>query len=96
VDAIRAKSMRQTAKIIAMADERGWCVNTPRDPARRGGTVSLDIPQAKEHCGVLLSRDVLVDYRPNCGIRMAPHFYTADSEIDYAFRVLDEITAGAR
>ena len=27
-------------------------------------------------------REVLVDYRPNAGIRIAPHFYTSDDELD--------------
>ena len=44
VERIREKSMRQTAKLMALADERGWRVNTPRDPARRGGTVSIEMP----------------------------------------------------
>ena len=34
IENIRAKSVRQTALLIEMADQRGWRVNTPRDPAR--------------------------------------------------------------
>jgi kynureninase len=34
-----------------------------------------------------------VDYRPGAGIRMSPHFYTADEELDRAFEVIDEIRA---
>jgi kynureninase len=93
VKAIRAKSKRQVAKLIAMADERGWRVNTPRDPERRGGTVSLDIPNAQQLCTELLRRDVLVDSRPKCGLRMAPHFYTTDEEIEYAVSMVEELSA---
>jgi kynureninase len=46
VENIREKSKRQTALLIAMADRRGWRLNTPRDPERRGGTVSIDMPNA--------------------------------------------------
>jgi kynureninase len=46
VESIREKSKRQTALLIAMADRHGWRVNTPRDPERRGGTVSIDMPNA--------------------------------------------------
>lgn len=35
--------------------------------------------------------DVVVDYRPGVGIRMSPHFYTEDAELDAAFAAIDEI-----
>ncbi len=91
VNMIRAKSKRQVARLIAMADERGWRVNTPRDPERRGGTVSLDLPDAYNLCGELLRRDVIVDYRPKAGIRVAPHFYNTDEDLDIAITTIDEL-----
>ena len=33
------------------------------------------------------------DYRPGAGIRMAPHFYNTEAEIDHAMQVLDEVVA---
>jgi kynureninase len=94
VENIRAKSKRQVAKIIAMARQRGWRINTPEDPERRGGTVSLDLPNGKEVCAALIARDILVDHRPNAGVRMAPHFYTTDEEIDRAIAAIDSIVTG--
>ena len=94
VERIRRKSQQQTTKLIAMAEQRGWRVNTPRDPARRGGTVSIDMPNAPEVCQQLLKRDILVDYRPKAGVRMAPHFYTTDEEIERAIAAVEEILAG--
>jgi kynureninase len=44
IGAIRDKSVRQTASLIASADERGWRVNAPRDAARRGGTSNATVP----------------------------------------------------
>src|ERR1051326_3634139 len=88
---IREKSERLTAKIITLADQRGWKVSAPRNPAERGGTVAVDMPNSKEVCAELLKRDVLVDWRPGAGVRMSPHFYTKDEEIDTAFAVCDEI-----
>ena len=90
LDAIRAKSMRQTARLVALADERGYPVRAPRDPARRGGTVAFDVPHGYEVSQYLLSRDVLVDFRPNAGIRVAPHFYTSDDELDAAVAMMAE------
>ncbi len=94
VERIREKSQHQTTRLMQMAEQRGWRVNTPRDPARRGGTVSIDMPNAPEVCKELLKRDILVDYRPRAGVRMAPHFYTADEEIDRAIAAVEEILAG--
>lgn len=84
IDAIRAKSVRQTTRLIELADSHGYPVRAPRDPARRGGTVAFDVPQAYEVAQYLLARGIFVDYRPNAGIRVAPHFYTRDDELEVA------------
>jgi kynureninase len=91
VERIRQKSKRQTAKLIELADQHGWRVNTPRDPEQRGGTVSIDMPDSQEVSRELLRRDILVDWRPKAGIRMSPHFYNTDEEIDTAIRAVEEI-----
>lgn len=91
VERIRAKSKRQTAKLIALADSHGWRVNTPRNADERGGTVSIDMPDAPEVCRELLKRDILVDYRPKAGVRFSPHFYNTDDEIDTSINAVEEI-----
>ena len=91
IDRIREKSKRQTARLIELADQRGWRVNTPRDPEQRGGTVSIDMPDAHDVCRELLQRDILVDYRPQAGVRFSPHFYTKDEELNSAIAAVDEI-----
>jgi kynureninase len=96
IDAIREKSKRQTARLIELADAREWRVNTPRHPEQRGGTVSIDMPNAKEVCAELLKRDVVVDWRPKAGVRMSPHFYTKDEELDSALATMDDILAAMR
>jgi kynureninase len=82
VPAIREKSMRQTERLISLAEEAGFRVNSPRDPKQRGGTVVIDVPNGYEITQELGRRDYLVDYRPGAGIRVAPHFYTKDEELD--------------
>jgi kynureninase len=94
IEAIRAKSVRQTARLVALAEARGYRVTAPRDPARRGGTVAFDVPHAYEVSQWLLARDIVVDYRPGAGIRIAPHFYTSDEEIERAVEGVDEALAG--
>ena len=93
VERVRAKSARQTAMLIAMADARGYAVRAPRDDARRGGTVAFDVPHGYEVAQALLAREILVDYRPDAGIRVAPHFYTRDDELEAAVGAIDDILA---
>jgi kynureninase len=82
VERIRAKSVRQTARLIELAQEAGFAVRTPLKAEERGGTVVVDVPRGYEVTQELSRRDFLVDYRPGAGIRIAPHFYTKDEELD--------------
>ncbi len=93
VHAIREKSMRQTALIINLADEMGYEVVSPRDPAARAGTVTVNPPHAYEVSNELLARDIKIDFRPQAGIRIAPHFYNSDDEIRAAMLAIGEILA---
>lgn len=90
-EAIRAKSLQQTSRLLALTDARGLSTATPRDPERRGGTAAVDFPNAREVACELNARDVVCDYRPGVGIRLSPHFYTEDRELDLAFDAIDEI-----
>jgi kynureninase len=93
IDAIRSKSLRQTTQLIALADARGYPVTAPRDTDRRGGTVAFNVPHAAEVSQELLARDVVIDYRPGAGIRVAPHFYTSDEELTRLVNEVDDILA---
>jgi kynureninase len=93
IERIRYKSIRQTAWLIDAADARGWRVSAPREAALRGGTVAFDVPHAAAVARALLARDVVIDYRPGAGIRVAPHFYTTDTELATCVAAIDEILA---
>jgi kynureninase len=95
VSAIRAKSMRQTQKLITLAQQAGMVVHSPLDPASRGGTVILNIPNGREVAAELGRRQILVDFRPGAGIRIAPHFYTSDDEIEHTIHELQAIMQGS-
>jgi kynureninase len=66
-------------------------VNSPADPQQRGGTITLDVPNGSDVTQELLRRDYLVDYRPGAGIRIAPHFYTRDEELELVIREIQSI-----
>ncbi|MGE0823860.1 MAG: aminotransferase class V-fold PLP-dependent enzyme [Candidatus Binatia bacterium] len=93
VERIRSKSVRQTAHLIELADEAGWPVNCPRNVTQRGGTVVVDVPHAAAVVQELARRDILVDFRPGAGIRIAPHFYTKDEELDITVDAIKNILA---
>jgi kynureninase len=88
VPRIRAKSLRLSRRLIALADKANIRVVSPRDDAKRGGTVVLDVPNGQSITHQLAADNILVDYRPGAGIRVAPHFYTTDEEVD---RTVDAI-----
>jgi kynureninase len=91
VDAIRAKSLTLTRRLIDHARRSGFRINTPDADAERGGAVIIDVPGGAAIAEELIRRGVIVDHRPGAGIRMAPHFYNTSEEIDDAMSVLDDI-----
>ena len=60
---------------------------------RRAGTVTVNPPHAYEVSNELLTRDIKIDFRPQAGIRIAPHFYNSDDEIRAAMLAIGEILA---
>jgi kynureninase len=95
VPAIREKSLRLTRRIIDHAARAGYRLNTPTDDRERGGAVIVDVPNAEAVAAQLLNRNVIIDYRPGAGIRIAPHFYNTEAEVDSAMDTIDELVAGS-
>jgi kynureninase len=93
VDDIRAKSQRQTVLIIELADTAGYEVNTPRQAADRAGTVTVRPEHPYEVSRELIARNIVVDYRENAGVRIAPHFYNSDDEIYQTMNAIADILA---
>jgi kynureninase len=93
VEKIREKSTVQTQRLIELAEAAGFQVTSPRDPARRGGTITVAVEHAPAVTRELIRREVIVDYRPGAGVRISPHFYTKDEELDLVIgemrRILD-------
>jgi kynureninase len=91
IESIREKSIRQTTRLLRLAWEAGFRVNSPEDANQRGGTVVIDVPHGQQVTQELVRRDFLVDYRPGAGIRVAPHFYTKDEELDLTVNEIKKI-----
>ncbi len=84
VAAIRAKSKRQVQLLFDLAREAGLTPHSPENPDERGGMAILEVPHGEAVTRELLRREIIVDHRPGAGIRLSPHFYTADDEIRHA------------
>jgi kynureninase len=93
VDRIRANSLQQTQRLIDGADARGFDVRSPREPERRGGTVTVHVPDFEAVHKELSERQILCDFRPDAGIRLGPHYFTSDEELDFALDQIAEIVA---
>lgn len=91
VEAIRRKSMRQTSMLIDLAEEAGFRVTSPKDPSQRGGTITVWHEEAAAITKELLRREFIVDFRPGAGVRVSPHFYTADDELALVINEMKEI-----
>ena len=82
VQNIRKKSTRQTERLIELAKEAGFVVTSPQDMASRGGTITIAHDDAAAITKELIHREFIVDYRPGAGVRISPHFYTSDEELE--------------
>ncbi len=98
IERVRAKSLELTGYLMFLIDELlaeppyGFAVGTPRKPARRGGHVALEHPDAIRICKALKARGVIPDFRfPNV-IRLAPiALYTGYMELWQTAQILREI-----
>ncbi|HWG55546.1 MAG TPA: aminotransferase class V-fold PLP-dependent enzyme, partial [Gaiellaceae bacterium] len=88
---IRENSLRQTQLLIDLADGYGFEVRSPRDPYRRGGTVTIHVPDFAAVHKELGGREIVCDFRPGAGIRLGPHFFNSDDELRYAVDQIAEI-----
>ena len=89
---IRAKSRRLVDLILNEARAAGLRVTCPADPERRGGTVAIAVDDGERVCAELIRREIIVDYRPQAGIRVAPHFYSTEDECRAVVDAIREIT----
>lgn len=94
VDAIRRRSLLLTRRLMDGARAAGFRVNTPDGDHERGGSVIIDVPDGAAVADELIRRGIIIDHRPGAGIRVAPHFYNTEDEIDVALATLRDIVAG--
>jgi kynureninase len=96
IEPIRAKSLRQTQLLIELADAAGFEIGSPREPERRGGTVTVRTPEFEAVHRELAARQILCDFRPAAGLRLGPHYYNMDDEVRHAVdQIVEIVESGA-
>jgi kynureninase len=91
VDRIRENSIRQTQLLIDLLDEAGFEIGSPRDPTRRGGTITVRTPEFEAVHKELAERQILCDFRPDAGLRLGAHYYNTDDELRFTVAQIAEI-----
>jgi len=92
VERIRARSLEQTTLLIRLLEEAGLEIVSPREPAERGGTVVVRVPDPDGVCAELAARGTICDSRPEVGLRLGPHFFNTDDELHRAVDQIAELT----
>jgi kynureninase len=94
VPRIREHNLALTRRLYEGVRALGLPTLTPEDPARRGGTVCVNPEDAQAISRELLARDFLIDYRPDAGIRISPHFYNTAEECDATLAEIAALSPG--
>ncbi|HEX7253049.1 MAG TPA: aminotransferase class V-fold PLP-dependent enzyme [Thermoanaerobaculia bacterium] len=92
LEGIAEESRRRTQRIVDASLERGWSLKSPAASEDRGGSVMIGVPDPERLESELARRGVLVDWRPGV-LRISPHFFNTDEEVERALEVLSELLA---
>ncbi len=93
LELIAAESRRRTAWMVEYAQAQGWRLNSPPAAAERGGSVMIGVADPPATVARLAERRVFVDWRPGVGLRMSPHFFNTDGEVQEAMEILKAVTS---
>lgn len=88
---VRARSQQLTTCLVSEAQRHGFGLKSPLEASRRGGHVALDVPDGYAVCQALSEREIVVDFRPDAGLRIAPHFYNTEEEVRAALQAVRDI-----
>jgi kynureninase len=91
IETIARESRRRTEWMVEFALEQGWTLNSPREVKDRGGSVMIKVDHGPEMVELLAKRKVFVDSRPGVGLRISPHFFNTDEEVEEAMRIVSEL-----
>jgi selenocysteine lyase/cysteine desulfurase len=85
LEAVSAQVRHLTAGIERRVDQRGWQLVTPAERGAMMAIRSTDAPQLVRRLG---AEGIVVSDRDG-NVRVSPHFYNNDGDLDRLFQVLD-------
>ena len=74
----------------SLADPGHKAVESTLADEQRTGFVAVDFPDSEAASKQLIAEHYKLDWRPNCGLRLGPHFYNTEAEVH---RLMDRIVA---
>jgi selenocysteine lyase/cysteine desulfurase len=81
IENIEKRILKLTSHLIQSLYDLGLKLQTPEEPQYRSGIVNFKIGKTKEIAQILNKKGIIVSARAN-GIRVSPHFYNTEEEID--------------
>ncbi|HET7538894.1 MAG TPA: aminotransferase class V-fold PLP-dependent enzyme [Polyangiaceae bacterium] len=93
VEALRARSLFLTQRLIDGARERGFRLLTPVEAERRGGMLCIDLADPDRIANALAAERIDVDTRPGAGLRVGPYPCLDESECEH---LLDRLAVLSR
>lgn len=94
VENIRARNQELTRGLIERVDEAGLESLSPREDDRRSGLVRVRVPGGRSEVErvlhALFERDVVLDSRSD-SLRISPHFFNDESDLDRCFEELKKV-----
>ena len=91
VERIRAHNLALSRIIIERALEAGLTVHSPTEDAHRTGFVAVDFPTSEAASKALIEERYKLDWRPSCGLRIGPHFYSTEDEVEQMMKRIIEL-----
>ena len=90
VGEIRLHNLRLTGNLIQASRLKGLNVCTPIEDTQRGGTVVIQSSNPQKLYDKFKSAKILIDIRPNFGLRFSPHIYNDEEEIEKVIELLHD------
>jgi kynureninase len=88
---IRARNSMLTERLIEGVRAAGFRTRTAAASGSRSAIVMIAVPDPPAAVASLAARGIIVDWRPGY-VRISPHFYNTDDEVDGAAAALSEVS----
>ncbi len=81
VENVQRRILKLTDRLMETVKDLGLKLQTPEEPQYRSGIVNFKIDKPKELTETLRQKGIIVSARAH-GLRVSPHFYNTEEEID--------------